>query len=224
MPNNSKPIASAVAKMKKESDKSPSPVAEIFNSWVAALDKAGIPTSVLPPGSNFPDGDLLDVDGKPTSFKRTVNGKPAAVVFYRGAWCPYCNLALSTYQRELLPKLNKLGVMLVAVSPQEPDGSMTMKEKHKLDFAVLSDPGNQIAEQLGIITVPPAKVQTTQKKFGLDLTAINADHTANLPMPTVAIVDDKGKLVWIDVHPNHTTRTEPDEVLKAIKAHLIKFD
>src|SRR5277367_4823044 len=162
MPNNSKPIASAVAKMKKESGKSPSPVAEIFNSWVAALDKAGIPTSVLPPGSNFPDGDLLNVDGKPTSFKRTVNGQPAAVVFYRGAWCPYCNLALSTYQRELLPKLNKLGVMLVAVSPQEPDGSMTMKEKHNLDFAVLSDPGNQIAEQLGIITAPPTEVQATQ--------------------------------------------------------------
>ena len=76
------------------------------------------------------------------------------LVFYRGIWCPYCNVALSAYQQHLLPALTERGVRLAAVSPQAPDGSLSMQEKHHLGFAVLSDPGNRIARTLGILTQP----------------------------------------------------------------------
>ena len=223
MADNSKPIANAIDKMIKAGGKHSPAVMKIFDSWVAELDNGGLPANLMTAGSAFPDGDLLDAHGQPTSLKQTLNSQTGVIVFYRGAWCPYCNLALKIYQKDLLPELNKLGVKLVAISPQRADGSMTMKDKNDLDFAVLSDPGNQIAEQLGIIIIPPAKVQAAQKSFGLDLTAVNADHSAFLPMPTVAIVDHGGTLVWIDVHPNYKTRTEPGDVLEAIKTHL-KFD
>lgn len=213
-------IATKVAAFRETGKQSPSPVSNIFKAEQDSLDRSGVPRTIISTGTLFPDAPLIDPAGKPTTLKQTVNGQPAVIIFYRGAWCPYCNIALSTYQQVLLPKLKQLGVMLVAISPQKPDGSMTMKQKHNLDFSVLSDSGNQIAEKLGILTAPTPEAQAAQKKMGLDLADVNADHTAALPMPTAALIDKEGMLVWIDVHPNYTTRTEPDEILLAVDSLL----
>jgi peroxiredoxin len=121
------------------------------------------------------------------------------------------------YRDELGPALRERQIQLVAVSPQHPDGSLTMQEKHDLEFPVLSDPGNQIARALGVMTHPTGDARDLQMEHGLDLTAVNADGTIELPMPTVAIVDATGVLRWIDVHADYTTRTEPDQVLHAIE-------
>jgi peroxiredoxin len=171
-------------------------------------------------GSVFPDGDLIDAEGNPTTLRATLNGAPGVLIFYRGAWCPYCNIALRTYREQVAFPLAQLGVALVALSPQKADGSMTMKEKHELEFPVLSDPGNQIAGTLGILTRPSDGARQSQLENGLDIEAVNADGTTTLPMPTVALVDTHGILVWIDVHPDHTTRTEPAEILAAVHANF----
>jgi peroxiredoxin len=177
-----------------------------------------IASGVLRSGAEFPDGALLDVDGRAATLAETVAGAPAVVVFYRGAWCPYCNIALRTYRDQLSDVLDSRGIALVAISPQAPDGSMTMKEKHELEFAVLSDPGNQIAGALGILTAPTDEARAAQLANGLDLTEVNADGTTTIPLPTIAIRDARGTLVWIDVHPDYSTRTEPAEVLEALDA------
>jgi peroxiredoxin len=105
---------------------------------------------------------------------------------------------------------------MIAISPQGPDGSLSMRQKHELAFTVLSDPGNGIARELGILTRPSDEARAAQLELGLDLTAVNADGTTGVPMPTVAIVDEDHVLRWIDVHPDYTTRTEPAEVLGAL--------
>jgi hypothetical protein len=84
----------------------------------------------------------------------------------------------------------------------------------------VSDPGNQIAGHLGILTAPNDEARAAQQELGLDLTAVNADGTPTLPMPTVALVADDGTLRWIDVHPNYTTRSEPAAILAAVQSHL----
>ena len=175
---------------------------------------------MLPVGSPMPDGDLLDAEGNPTGVRRTMAGRPAVIVFYRGAWCPFCNLALRTYQEQLADELARRGVALIAISPQKPDGSLTMREKHDLTFAVLSDPGNQVAGGLGIVTAPAPDVRAAQQELGLDIAAGNADGTPSIPMPTVAIADRDGVLRWIDVHPNYARRTEPDQIRSAVAEHL----
>lgn len=188
------------------------------NVWAveqAALSRT-MPTAALPLGADFPDGELLSPTGEPTTLSATLNGSAGVIVFYRGAWCPYCNLALSTYRSHLRKALAQRGIVLVALSPQTPDGSLSMQEKHDLDFAVLSDPGNQIAGALGILTPPSVAAREAQLQHGLDLTTINADGTTTLPMPTVAIVDRGGKLAWIDIHPDYSTRTEPQHILDAL--------
>ncbi len=165
-----------------------------------------------------PTVELLDVHGAPTTLARLRGGRPAAVVFYRGAWCPYCNIALRTYQAELVPALGGRGVELIAVSPQKPDGSLTSAQSNELTYSVASDPGNQIATALGILTEPSPDSVAAQVKLGLDLTEVNADGGKALPMPTVVVVDAAGIIRWIDVHPNYTTRSEVLDILAAVDA------
>ena len=196
----------------------PADVIGAFAADQAALDVRGVPRNVLAAGAVMPDGDLLDVHGASTSLTRLRVGKPAVVVFYRGAWCPYCNIALRTYQIELVPALTERGFELIAVSPQKPDGSLTSAQTNELTFTVASDPGNEIAAAVGIMSDPSPDSVAAQIKLGLDLAEVNADGGRTLPMPTVIVVDAAGIIRWIDVHPNYTSRTEVADILAAVDA------
>jgi peroxiredoxin len=210
-------IAGQVASLHRASaGQLPAEVAEAFAAEQRDLAAAGHPSGVAEPGSRLPDGELLDVAGEPATLAETLGGKPAVIVFYRGGWCPYCNIALRTYQAQLVPALAERGISLIAISPQTPDGSLSTKESKELTFTVLSDPGNQIAGQLGILTAPSDGTRAAQLQLGLDLTQVNADGTTALPMPTVVIADADGVIRWIDVHLDYTTRTEPGQVLQAV--------
>jgi peroxiredoxin len=178
------------------------------------------PGGVIALGAQLPDAELLDVHGAATTLLRTLGGRRAVVIFYRGAWCPFCNMALSAYQTGLLPALIERGVGLVAVSPQKPDGSLTMQEKNELSFTVVSDQRNELATAAGILTAPSEEARAKQLELGLDLTAINADGTTTLPMPTTAILEPDGTVRWIDVHPDYATRSEPVEILAALDTLL----
>jgi peroxiredoxin len=176
------------------------------------------PAALLRVGTSVADVNLLDVDGAETTLIAALGGRTTVLVFYRGEWCPYCSIALRTYQRELVPVLDKFDAQLVAVSPQRPDGSLNAKEKFELSFTVLSDPGNKLANQFGIVITPSDASLESQRSRGLDLSERNADGRADLPMPTVAIIDSARVLRWIDVHPDYATRTEPAEILDALAA------
>ena len=124
---------------------------------------------------------------------------------------------MRTYQQELLPRLAERGAVLIAISPQKPDGSLSMQEKNALEFPVLSDPGNSIARALGVLTTPSLEVLAAQREHGLDLTETNADGSAELPIPTTVVIDAAGHVRWLDVHPDYTTRSEPDAILEALE-------
>ncbi|QUQ62525.1 peroxiredoxin-like family protein [Kutzneria sp. CA-103260] len=210
-------IASRVEEMQRgTAGRLPAEVVAQFVKDQAELDAAGTPAGAATPGAAMPDGDLLDAHGEPTTLAASTAGKPAVVVFYRGAWCPYCNVALRAYEQELVPELKARGATLVALSPQKPDGSLTMQETNELSYAVLSDPGNQIAGKLGILMPAQEDTLKAQRSLGLDVTAVNADGTATLPMPTTLVVDADGVIRWIDVHPNYTTRSEVSDILAAL--------
>ncbi len=198
----------------------PSEVLAVFASQQADLAAAGVPSGVAAAGTALPDVALVDAHGTPTSLHAVTAGRPAVLVFYRGGWCPYCNLTLRTYSQALLPALTDRGVELVAISPQAPDGSLTTQEKNELPFAVVSDPGNTLAAQLGILMPASPEVTAAQRKLGLDLAAVNADGSDTLPMPTVVLLDTDSIVRWIDVHPDYTTRSEVAEILDAITATL----
>jgi peroxiredoxin len=197
------------------------PPNEIMGAFIreqADLAARGRPAGVMEVGATLPDAELLDPHGATTSLYAALGGRLSVLVFYRGAWCPYCNITLDTYQRELVSELAGRGVGLVAVSPQTPDGSLSSQEKNELTFSVLSDPGNQVAKVAGILTAPSDEARAAQLQLGLDLTAVNADGTTGLPMPTTMIVDAERVVRWVDVHLGYTTRSEPGEILAALDA------
>jgi peroxiredoxin len=189
-----------------------------FAQEQAELAAMAVPDGVIEPGATLPDAGLLDPHGAPTTLDQQLGHRITVLVFYRGAWCPYCNLTLRTYQAALVPELARRGVGLVAVSPQAPDGSLSMAEKNDLAFAVLSDPGNQLAKAAGVLTAPSDEARAAQVQLGLDLTAVNADATTAVPMPTTIIVDAERVVRWVDVHRNYTTRSEPEQILGALDA------
>jgi peroxiredoxin len=167
-------------------------------------------------GTVLPDAQLLDVRGAATTLYGATGDGPSVLVFYRGAWSPGCNIALSAYQEQLLPQLADRGITLVAISPQKPAGSLAMQQKHGLAFTVVSDPGNTLAGRLGILTQPADECRAAQLALGLDLTGVNADGGVTGPMPATVILDASHTVRWIDVHPGHRTRTEPQQVIDAL--------
>jgi peroxiredoxin len=197
------------------------PPNEVMGAFVreqADLAARPAPAGVVEVGATLADVELLDTNGSATGLYQALGGRVSVLVFYRGAWCPYCNIALSAYQAELVPELDRRDVRLVAISPQAPDGSLSMQEKNALSFTVLSDPGNQVAKAIGIVTGPSDEARAAQLQLGLDLTTVNGDGTTGLPMPTTLIVDGDRVVRWVDVHLDYTTRSEPKEILAALDA------
>jgi peroxiredoxin len=195
--------------------------AEVFDTFaeeqrilVSSVDRSGF----VKAGDTVEPFTLPDPNGAPVELSGLLAAGPVVIVFYRGAWCPYCNVTLRTYQHELLPELEKLGAALVAVSPQTPDGSLTVKETHELAFTVLSDTGNAVARSLGITHRPSDKARATSQALGTDLGRVNGTGEWELPHPTVLVVDRDGTVAFADVHPDYTSRTEPAAILTAVRA------
>ena len=176
----------------------------------------GFPPKAVKVGDKLESFTLSDATGKPVSLDQLVESGPAVIVFYRGGWCPYCNLALRTYQRELLPELAAFGARLVAISPQSPDQSLSTAEKAELDFTVLSDPGSRVARRVGIAFQQADEVLDAQRELGLDLAQVNAEGSTELPRPTVLIVDQDRIVRFVDVQPDYTARTEVADIVAAL--------
>ena len=176
----------------------------------------GLPEGIVATGDTIEDFTLPDATGAQLTLSELVADGPAVIVFYRGGWCPYCNIALRTYQTELVPQLERYGARLVAISPQQPDQSLSTKEKAELTFSVLSDPGSRVASKLGIVFTPEEEVLSAQRTLGLDLAQVN--ETVELPMPTVLIVSADRVVRFADTHADYTSRTEVSEIVAALEA------
>lgn len=196
----------------------PAEVVAVFESDQAALAAGGVPPGAVSVGDTLAPFALSDATGQIRTLEELTASGPAVIVFYRGGWCPYCNVALRTYQRELLPHLGAYSARLVAISPETPDASLTTQEKGDLAYAVLSDPGAQLAASLGITFEPSEDGLAAQRKLGVDIRTTRADGATALPMPTVLIVDRSHVVRFTDIHPDYTGRTEVSDILAALQA------
>lgn len=198
------------------SENLPEDVVQVFDRSIRDLLDQGIPSDSVTVGDRLEPLTLDDATGAPVSLNQILEAGPAVIVFYRGGWCPYCNLALRTYQQELLPQLGTFGARLVAISPQSPDESLSTIEKASLDFTVLSDPGARVAERIGIAFQQADEVLAAQRQLGLDLAQVNAEGSTRLPRPTVLIVDQDRVVRFVDVQPDYTARTEVADIIAAL--------
>ncbi len=196
----------------------PAEVGETFSRDREALVARGASADAVAAGGVIEDFALPDANGRSVSLSELVAEGPAVLVFYRGGWCPFCNITLRHYQSELVPHLRRHGARMAAISPQRPDESLNTKEKHDLEFAVLTDAGARVAQRLGIAFQPGDEVLEAQRKLAVDISQGNAEGSTALPMPTVLIVDRDRVVRFADVHPDYTSRTEVATILSALAA------
>ena len=159
-------------------------------------------------GDRFPDLMLKDQMGRAIDLGALASDQPLVVTFYRGGWCPYCNLELRAYEKQL-PEIEALGAKLVAVSPETPDNTLSTAEKNDLTFPVLSDNKGHLADALGIRFELSPAIHALYQKFGHDLAARNGDDKWALPMPATFVLAKGGVIAHASVDPDYRKRLDP---------------
>jgi peroxiredoxin len=182
-----------------------------------ALRQAGIVDRALGTGAKFPDQVLVNARGGNTRIYDMLARGPLIVTFYRGGWCPYCNLELRAYQA-VLDEIRALGADLVAISPEAPDYSLSTTEKNGLQFEVLSDLNGALEDALGIrFDLSPA-IAARFKRVGHDLPERNGDGRWSLPVPATYVVERGGTITLASVDPDYRKRLEPGAAIAALRA------
>lgn len=194
----------------------PPQVLDQVSQYINTLVASGIAQNALKVGEHAPSFTLPDVLGRQVSLAGLLQQGPVVVTFYRGEWCPYCNLTLYAYQ-QVLSQIKELGASLIAISPQTPDHSLSMSEKHALAFPVLSDQGNQVARQFGLVFSLEEPTRTLLKGLGSDLPVFNGDESWELPIPGTFIISQDGIIRLAYAEANWTHRLEPSVLLDGLR-------
>jgi len=184
---------------------------------ISDLKISGIESSAKKVGDRISGLSLPDASGKIVSVDQLIVSGPVIAIFYRGGWCPYCNLELRAWQSHL-DELKKLGATLVAISPQTPDNSLSTKEKNEIAFTVLSDSDLVATNLFGIaFTLSPELVEL-YGKIGNNLPEVNGNGKWILPIPATFVMDQGGVIQYAHVEADYRDRAEPSDVLDAVKA------
>ncbi|MFF7167096.1 peroxiredoxin-like family protein [Streptomyces sp. NPDC008086] len=195
----------------------PAEVRQIMRRAGQELADSGQADRALTVGAQAPRFRLPTATGQTVVLDDLLTGGPVVLTFYRGAWCPYCNIALRSLQQHH-EAITARGAHLVAVSPQIPDESLTLTEKHELAFDVLSDIGSDTAKSYGLAFDLPDDLAAVYDKLGFDLQRVNDGHPRTLPLPATYVIDRDGLIRWAFVTADYTTRAEPADILAALDA------
>lgn len=158
---------------------------------------------------------LPNATGGQTNLSDLTSAGPVVLSFYRGGWCPYCNMEFKALN-DIVPQIKELGAQLVGISPELPDQSMSTKEKHSLQFEVLSDVGNQVAKDYGIVMNVPERFRPYYLQWGLDVPKVNGDDSWELPIPATFIIDNQGTIRDRYINKDYRQRMEPEDIIKAL--------
>ena len=190
----------------------------VMDAETARLAASGLTAQALGIGDVAPDFILPDAHGQLVRFHSLLRHGPVAVVFYRSGWCPYCNLYLRGFQR-VLPQVKELGAQVVAISPQLPDNSLSTQGRNDLSFPVLSDVGNKVARQFGIVFELSDELLELYRQLNQPLEEANGEGgKRELPIPATFLVDSKGIIRLAHVDVDYTRRLDPDDVIETLKA------
>ena len=189
------------------------PIMERATAELVASGQAG---RALQAGDRAPAFTLRDPDSKPVASADLLAQGPLVLSFYRGVWCPYCNLELQALQ-EALPRFQALGASLVAISPQTAANSRKSQRQNKLDFPILSDARNDVAAAFGLRFTLPDYLVALYQALKNDLPAFNDDPAWTLPMPARYVIGQDGVIAYAEVNPDYTLRPEPDSMLPVLQ-------
>ncbi len=199
----------------KSKERMPAQIVQVFTDGIEEVRSTGIVESALNVGAQAIDGELPDANGSTVKLSDLWAKGPVVVVWYRGGWCPYCNLQLRAMQ-EALPAIKAKGGTMIAITPETPDNSLSTVEKNELEFVVLSDVGNELAKKYGVVFKLPKKVSPIYKQM-IDLSKYNGNDNDELPLAATYVIDQAGKIRYAFLDANYTARAEPADVVAALE-------
>ena len=209
-------LKTAITRLRQELDKSlPENARNLLRRSVQRVTESGIVDSAAGVGDRFPQFSLPNAGGEAVSSEELLAKGPLVVTFFRGGWCPYCNLELRAYQA-ILPEILQRGASVIAISPQLPDESLYTAAKANLGFEVLSDTGNSLAEHLGLVFELPPNLIALYRSMGADLERVNGNMRWTLPLPATYVLAADGVIAEAFISADYTVRMEPAEVLAII--------
>lgn len=194
----------------------PAEIHPIMERATAELIATGQAARTIKAGDRAPQFTLVDQDNNEVSSTELLKKGPLVVTFYRGVWCPYCNMELQA-MNEALPTLQSYGANVVAISPQTPVNSRKSVRNNELGFPVLSDAGNEVAAAFGLRFEMPDYLVDLYKMLKNDLVAFNGDASWTLPMPARYVIGSDGIVLYSEVNPDYTHRPDPDELFPVLQ-------
>ena len=203
------------AKYEEIKKNAPNEVA-IFDADTESFISSGDAPQGLQVGDQLASFELPNQLGQTISLDELQGDSNIVISFYRGGWCPYCNIELCVLQ-QALPEFKSHGARLIAISPQLPDESMSTAEKNELSFPVLSDAGNKVAKEFGLVFTLSEQLRPLYESFNIDLPATNGDKSFELPIPATFIIDSDGVVKGAFVNADYKQRMDPSDIINVLK-------
>jgi peroxiredoxin len=193
----------------------PKEVFENFGRSIADLKQNNIEEKSIKVGEKFPEFSLNNINETKIYSKDILKDRKMVVAFFRGSWCPYCNLELQALQ-EILPTLKEKGVTLVAISPQSVEHSNSLTKQHQLGYEILFDNNNILAKKISIAFKVQDFVLPTYAQIGIDISKFNKNSDNEIPMPAVFIVNKDSTISYRFLDADYTNRVELDQLIAAL--------
>ena len=194
----------------------PSETVAKIDAGIALMVEGKVPYTPLEPGTSAPDFTLSNQHGEVCRLADALAEGPVILFFYRGAWCPFCNIQLKHYQ-EAKAQFARFGAQLIAVTPETPDHGLAIAEKHRLDFDILHDADDTVGESYGVTVRVPEMHEEVLQSFGVPLPDRNGTDKWTLPVPGVFIIGQDGVVRRTFVDANYRARAEPPQILAALE-------
>jgi peroxiredoxin len=194
----------------------PHSVIETMHRATAELIASGAASRAKKAGDIAPSFSLKDPEGNVVSSNELLRKGPLVVSFYRGVWCPYCNMELQALEAAK-PRFDKYGASLVAISPQTAPNSRKSMRQNQLSFPILSDVKGKVGAAFGLRFELPAYLVELYKSLKNDLPAFNDDPSWTLPMPARYVIGQDGMILYSEVNPDYTHRPEPEDMIPVLQ-------
>ena len=212
-----RPVEEALkARTEASKAKIPAEAAQAMDAGIQAVKASGIVEKSPKVGDKAKPFTLPDANGKPVKLGELLGQGPVVLTWYRGGWCPYCNIGLQGLVK-VEPRLRELGATLVAVTPELPDSSTATVGKGAVPFVVLTDKGNAVAKEYGIVFKLGEQVAGLYKQFGIDLAKSNGDKSNELPLAVTYVIDRAGVIRYAFADADYKKRAEPADVVAALE-------
>ena len=194
----------------------PAETQAVHRRAVEAVQASGLLERILPLGAAMPEFQLPDQNGTLISSSDLLRNGKLILCFFRGRWCPFCVAQMEAMNR-ILPEIQALGASVVAISPQTVKQGFFMHDQHQLRFPLLSDAGNKVARQFGIVYSVSDEQRAIYSRSFTNLPFLNGEASWELPVPATYVVDQDGRVVYVQANADYTGRTEPADIIAFLR-------